>query len=334
MEKISVIVPVYNVEDYLEKCISSIREQTYSNLEIILINDGSKDSSGKICDKLAEEDHRIVVIHKENSGVSDTRNFGIKNASGDYLAFIDSDDWIEAEYIEKLYAALVSTKSEIAICGYIRRYADGGKSENILLCEDTIALSGNKVLEWAGDKQIPFVGFVWGKLYRKQLLTQNSLCFDIEIKICEDSLFNYQVFSKCGKAVMIKDSLYNYLIRGDSVTRSANKSERLYATRIVAFGKATELAETLTNRVFEEKVNFCLFESIMIYIRICMENDVPIAQLKQLKAKAKKSYKRAYRKYISCKMRVFFYLFLLSPSILKALICKNDFNKSTGGADE
>ena len=102
-ELISVVVPVYNVENYLEKCVSSITNQTYKNLEIILVNDGSKDNSGAICDDLAKNDSRIKVIHKENGGLSDARNTGINVATGEYIGFVDSDDWIERDMYEQLY---------------------------------------------------------------------------------------------------------------------------------------------------------------------------------------------------------------------------------------
>ena len=107
MEKISIIVPVYNIEEYIEKCVKSITKQTYKNLEIILVDDGSTDSAGKICDKLAEKDERIKVIHKKNGGLSSARNAGMKKATGDYICFIDGDDYISKDYCELMYNALI-----------------------------------------------------------------------------------------------------------------------------------------------------------------------------------------------------------------------------------
>lgn len=117
-EKISVIVPVYNVEKYIEECISSIMRQTFDNLEIILVDDGSTDNSGKICDELAKKDLRINVIHQSNQGLSAARNTGLKHAMGDYISFIDSDDYIHIDMLNKLYEAIINSDSDLAICNY------------------------------------------------------------------------------------------------------------------------------------------------------------------------------------------------------------------------
>lgn len=114
--KISIIVPVFNIDYYLNKCIQSIVDQTYINLEIIIIDDGSYDNSPFICDEWAQKDNRIIVIHKENGGLSDARNTGLEIASGEYIGFVDGDDWIAPEMIEKLLKAILNDKSDIAAC--------------------------------------------------------------------------------------------------------------------------------------------------------------------------------------------------------------------------
>ena len=115
-EKISIIVPVYNVEKYLKKCIDSIVNQTYKNLEIILVDDGATDRSGEICDELAKLDNRIKVYHKKNGGLSDARNYGVERATGSYVGFVDSDDYIDAEMYEKLYEAITKEAADVAEC--------------------------------------------------------------------------------------------------------------------------------------------------------------------------------------------------------------------------
>ncbi|MDD6812335.1 MAG: glycosyltransferase family 2 protein [Lachnospiraceae bacterium] len=121
---ISIIIPVYNVEKYLTRCLESVVAQTYSNLEIILVDDGSTDNSGKVCDKYQEIDSRIKVVHKKNGGVSDARNEGIDEACGEYIAFVDSDDWVTRNYIENMYAILVKNSCDIAICD-VKRTSKG-----------------------------------------------------------------------------------------------------------------------------------------------------------------------------------------------------------------
>ena len=121
-ELISIIVPVYKVEKYLEKCVKSILNQTYTNLEIILVNDGSPDECGRLCDELAKVDDRIRVFHKENGGLSDARNYGVERASGEYIGFVDSDDYIHESMYEKLYEAIKKSGTEISECGVTRVY--------------------------------------------------------------------------------------------------------------------------------------------------------------------------------------------------------------------
>ena len=121
-EKISVIVPVYNVENYLEKCVESILKQTYTNLEILLVNDGSTDTSGELCDQLAQRDQRIRVIHKENGGLSDARNRGIEEASSDLIGFIDSDDYIDQDMYETLYRQMLESSADLSMCGHYDVY--------------------------------------------------------------------------------------------------------------------------------------------------------------------------------------------------------------------
>ena len=122
MKKISIVVPVYNVENYIEECINSIINQTYKNLEIILVDDGSTDSSGKICDKFAKNDDRIKVIHKKNEGLGKTRNVRILESTGDYLFFVDSDDFIDLNTIEKLYNRSNNGTMDLVICDYYKYY--------------------------------------------------------------------------------------------------------------------------------------------------------------------------------------------------------------------
>ena len=115
---VSIVVPVYNVEKYLERCVDSLINQTYKNIEIILVDDGATDNSGELCDKLLFKDSRIKVFHKLNGGLSDARNYGINQATGEYLLFVDSDDWVENEIVEKLYNSIEQNSADISVCGF------------------------------------------------------------------------------------------------------------------------------------------------------------------------------------------------------------------------
>ena len=167
-ELISVIVPVYNVEKFIDKCIDSIINQSYSKLEIIIIDDGSIDSSGKKCDKWAQKDSRIKVIHQNNKGVAETRNVGILHANGKYISFVDPDDYIDTEMIEKLYNALVQTNSQISICNF--KHIKNNK--NTKVTEETKVFSKEEaIVNLLLEKNIN--SYFINKLILKDLFTRN-----------------------------------------------------------------------------------------------------------------------------------------------------------------
>lgn len=206
-ELISVIVPVYNSEQYLDRCIKSIINQTYKNIEIILVDDGSSDSSGEICDEFAKDDCRIKVIHKTNEGVSAARNTALDIAGGDFFVFVDSDDYIEDNYILNLYENmsedidLVVSKAEAYNPdGSLDKYWPHKLDESIVLDTDDM-----RNMHW---RYLHF--WVWGVLYRKSIA--GSLRFSTDYCVCEDSLFFFSVFKKCKRVKYIKEKLYCYVL--------------------------------------------------------------------------------------------------------------------------
>lgn len=213
-ELISVVVPVYNVEKYLERCVRSILEQTYQNLEVILVNDGSTDQSGKICDALAAQDQRIRVVHKENGGLSDARNAGIQQAKGSYISFFDSDDWVEAHIIETGIRELQKNRLDVVIWGYFADFVD---EHERLLKQNTSVLSG--ICECGVDNSIltkwpalGLYGYAWNKIYRTKMLKENHLQFQKGLSLVEDILFNSQVTQHC-KRIGFIDSIGNHYIQ-------------------------------------------------------------------------------------------------------------------------
>ena len=167
MDLISVIVPVYNVEKYLDKCIQSIVDQTYTNLEIILVDDGSPDNSGAICDEWAEKDNRIKVIHKANGGLSDARNAGLDIATGEYIAFVDSDDYIELDFYDKLYNVIKATNCDISICNLRKVYENNNVSVNNCDTFEITEYSTTEAMSALIDDKIRQV--VWNKLYKADI---------------------------------------------------------------------------------------------------------------------------------------------------------------------
>ena len=211
MALISVIVPIYGVEKYLNKCVESLVSQTHKDLEIILVDDGSKDNCPKMCDAWAEKDSRIKVVHKENGGLSDARNAGYPYAAGDYLSFIDSDDYIESTFFEKLLAKMEESGADIVECG--TRYVDEeGKELKVRPSQDGEfdKITALKMLV----KEKGLYQTVWNKLYKKEVI--GGLLFE-KGKYNEDEFWTYRVFDKAEKVVSIEEPLYNYLQRGSSI---------------------------------------------------------------------------------------------------------------------
>ena len=222
--KISVIVPVYNVEQYLSRCVESILAQSYQNLEIILVNDGSKDASGKSCDDYAGKDGRITVIHKENGGLSSARNTGLDAATGDYIGFVDSDDWIAPDMYARLLALLEKYDAQLACAGRYDVDADSGK-QTLGLCpkaEECIsgeALAGRIFLYDNCDSS------ACDKLYRRELL--EGLRYP-EGRVCEDMPVTYRIALRAQRAAMCEKPMYYYFHRRGSITKTREITEKTF----------------------------------------------------------------------------------------------------------
>lgn len=223
MEKISVIVPVYNVERYLRQCLDSIVNQTYQNLEIILVDDGSPDNCGAICDEYAEKDGRIIVIHKENGGVRAARNDGIERATGDWVAFADSDDWCEMDYYEQLIKAVGNHKADV-ICagGYCKEYPS--KSIQIYTFTEPFQFTGRKSMVPL-MKRLRLYGLPWDKLYRTTFLKENHLLFDVTCEAFDDFLFNLQVYDKTESVIGCRMVGYHYRQVATSIANGLNSNK-------------------------------------------------------------------------------------------------------------
>ena len=211
-EKISVIVPVYNVEQYLERCVDSIINQTYTNLEIILVNDGSTDNSGKLCDELAKKDERIRVIHKENGGLSDARNRGIEESESDLVGFIDSDDYIDRDMYEILLKNLNNTDADLSMCALYDVYNNTPEAQ--VTNKETWELSSEQAIKMVMEAKILSVTAV-NKLYRKSLFS--DLKFEVG-KIAEDAFIMIKLLDKCEKIVATNEKKYYYVHRENSIT--------------------------------------------------------------------------------------------------------------------
>ncbi|MFS0638297.1 glycosyltransferase [Mesobacillus foraminis] len=223
--KVSIIVPVYKVEPYIHKCVDSILAQTLTDFELILVDDGSPDSCGRICDQYAQKDSRVKVIHKENGGLSDARNAGIDIARGEYIGFVDSDDWIEPDMYELLYRMCIDNNSEIASCTSIIHY------------KDKTVINGTHPLT-IHDRNQAMSAMLQGKLYDEVVWTKlikRSLLEDIRFTVgivYEDTALTYKVIHKCKQVCCIGAPKYHYIKRDNSVMDKAVKNIRIDAVLI------------------------------------------------------------------------------------------------------
>ncbi len=222
-EKISVVVAVYNAEKFLNKCIESIVNQGYKNLQIILVDDGSKDSSLEICKGFETRDSRIEIVHKENGGLTSARKAGFDVAQGGYIVFLDSDDFLEKDYIDKLYQSIVNNNSDIAICGY---YLDKGEvSSKILLKHSKDVYEKNEFLDNLilpgifpmQNDETRILNFMWLRMYKKSIITDK--CFVSEREVyTEDLFFNLSAYDNCNRVSIVDACLYHYVENPNSLT--------------------------------------------------------------------------------------------------------------------
>ena len=217
---ISVIVPIYNVEKYIKQCIDSILMQTYKNLEIILVDDGSPDNCPQICDEYAKKDSRVRVIHKKNGGLSDARNVALDIAQGEFIGFVDSDDWISADMFEYLLEALTGYQADISCCETVNVYKYRMQYKN--LKHDMVYSAKDALQELFSDHM---ENYAWNKLYKAELW--ENIRFPVG-KNFEDILTIYKTFEKCEKIVTLKEAKYYYRRREDSISGTRDFKNRFH----------------------------------------------------------------------------------------------------------
>lgn len=213
---VSIIVPVYKVEKYLEKCIESILAQTYKNIELILVDDGSPDNCPSICDRYAGKDSRVIVIHKQNGGLSDARNIGLNIARGDFISFIDSDDFVSPDFCELLLRAIIRDNADMAVCNYLRTDENYNliQEKNVDLPFKNECISPEKFMQGYFGKHGWYYVVVWNKIYKRALF--DNLRFPYG-KQHEDEFLIHHLMAQCNKISCIRDALYYYVQRNESI---------------------------------------------------------------------------------------------------------------------
>ena len=268
MHKISIIIPIYNVEHYLSQCLDSVINQTYQNLEIILVNDGSIDNSAEICNKYAVLDERIKVIHKSNEGSAAARNEGLNIATGELIGFIDSDDIVALDFFEKLFKTLQENTADIAECGFI-------EFENHIPHISKSSLTSNHYEEYDTEASIqayldgPLSVVVWNKLYRKEVLKD---IFFPKGKYIDDIFWTYKVFSNSAKTARIAEVLYFYRKHEDSITGRNYSLKRLDA--LLAWEEMIIFIEKKFPNILQQFQKAYCFLLIDNYIQLKLNHDL------------------------------------------------------------
>lgn len=321
-ELISVIIPVYKVEQYLDRCVKSVVDQTYKNLEIILIDDGSPDNCPQMCDKWEKSDFRIKVIHKKNGGLSSARNTGIEIAKGKYIAFVDSDDYIQKEMYEKLYEAIEKYKADMAICNFLCVDEEGHSinRENLNKAIKNEIMYGQEILTkriW--EKQGWHWVVAWPRLYSCKLF--ENIRFPVG-KLHEDEFIAHLLWNKCKKVICVEEAYYNYVQRTDSITNEKYSVKRLDSAE--AF--LERLRFMIDNNYSEESIHSCynLYYSVLIeaYRMLNIKDKNVKRRYKELQCLYKKIFWKLIKKITRIDRRLRYVLNYISPYYGNKLINK------------
>lgn len=259
--KVSIIVPVYNAEKCLTQCIDSVLSQDFTDFELLLIDDGSKDNSGFICDEYSQKDKRIRVFHKENGGVSSARNLGINNAQGEYLTFIDSDDYVDSDFI----SILMSSAADLVVTGC--KILGKNKCIKLEYAYQNVILSNTKDIANCLSQtlnQLPFWA-PWCKLFKLEIIKRHAIYFDLRIRQSEDSIFLHTYLLYCNTIIVRHGTAYNYITEtGPIYKRTLSESEYLYHMQMIyqAYNNITEYFNFRCIN-FEQEVNKSIFLSYL-----------------------------------------------------------------------
>lgn len=314
---ISIVVPIYNVEKYLPKCIESILNQTYKNFELILVDDGSKDNCGNICDEYAQKDNRIVVIHKENGGLSSARNAGIDIAKGKYIGFVDSDDWIHSEMYEKLVYLMESREADIAQCEFINAPSEDVKIEPEK--EEIKTFTNIEGLNNLYNNMYVSTVVAWNKLYKislfKEIRYPNG-------KIHEDEGTTYKLIFNAKRIVYTNQKYYYYRQTPNSITNAAFNKKRLNILDV--FDEKIEYMRNINNDdLYAKTLKWYFFKVINLYFE-CHKH---LTDDKDTLDMIGKRAKEAYSMYMNAKEKeikwvILFTIYKLNPNLYNFIINK------------
>ncbi len=325
-KKISIIVPVYNVEKYLPKCLDSLINQTYKNLEIICVNDETPDGSLKMLEDYARKDNRIKIISQKNQGSSGARNTGAKYVTGDYIMYVDSDDWVDLDTCEVAVNKAIENDADVVLWSYVREFADLSLPKKIF-DEDEIVFNKEEVKYKLHRRLFSLCGeelryienadsivTVWGKLYKAELILSNDIKFvDINlVGTSEDALFNINVFGYAKKAVFV-NKCFNHYRKDNMTSLTKTYKEKLFSQWQRLFGFMEEyINEHQCDKVFETALNNRICLSIVGLGLNILNGNKDLKKIKEIKnvlgcERYRQAYKQLTMKYFPVHWKVFFF---------------------------
>ena len=254
---ISIIVPCFNSEKTIAACLMAIKKQSYSNIEIIVIDDGSTDATVSIAEKLAKNDNRIKVYSKPNEGVSIARNYGIEKATGEYIGFVDADDTIICNMYEKMILAIENKQVGLVVCKY-----STNKNKSI---GDDFSWNKDQYMQEMFLPSCQIAAFVWNRLYRKEYIDKYSIRFHTDIKVCEDTLFNFEYSKNINSIYVVNESLYEYRINSNS----AMVSGKFNANKLTAMEAYDIMLQQTENSVYKKYIQIaCMWYVEILYMQV------------------------------------------------------------------
>lgn len=322
---ISIIVPVYNVEQYLDRCMESLLQQTYHRLEIILVDDGSTDSSAAKCDEYAERDSRVKVIHKCNGGLSDARNAGLELVTGEYIGYVDSDDWIEPEMYARMYHACIGHDAQLAVCRYFSEYSTKSASG-----ADPVPAQSGKVVPLSREELLKIYirdddayviyNSVWSKLFRRDLV--KGMVFP-KGRNSEDIMYTTRAFCKAERAVYLDQCFYHYVLDREGSIMNAARGERMFRDELPFWREHIACIREMVSPQMADLAGYYFQRRLLFYYidaRNAKNQEVAsrlVAELKKDKAEMDRIYDSGI---VSRGDRMRRKLFFLSPSVYAAVV--------------
>ena len=272
MEKISIVIPTYNSEKYIKRCVDSVRNQLYENIEILIIDNGSTDNTQQICEEYAKKDRRIKNIQSNRFGVSAARNIGLEHATGKYIQFLDSDDAIKPNMISCLYEKMTSTNADVVICGY--DYVREDSIEKHMLCNCSCDKKSMMVNYLSQSKYEGVFNYLWNKLYKRERIEEGKVRFDENITLAEDALFNMELYSHCKNYTFIDACLYLHYDNEESLEK---QPKDIYTLRDTYFEICLRYEKLYICEKMAEKYqgiigNKYLYYAIVLLDTLCIEN--------------------------------------------------------------